>query len=378
MVPAIVYRGGTSRGIFFHEEVLPNNIEKRNHIFYNAIDSSNPSQVNGLGGGTSHTSKIVVISKPSVKNVHVDYTFFQMGIGKRIVDDKGTCGNLMAAVGAFAVDEGFVPIHEGESSVKVYAYNTNIRKILEIDVPLENGRAKVHGDYLMAGVKTTGAKFTVDILNPGGGKTGKTLPLGLTFNMGCEASFIDVVNPFVYIPFQELGLTGLETNEKLMQDNILLEKLEEYRCRAAVAVQMESSLQAAQNAPAVPKIALVRSPFDYVTSVGQHIYAEDYDIFSRMLSMGKVHRTFAGSGLYNLAAAVELPGTIPNQLSSKNRKKNIVRIGHPEGIIEVRVQLTEQNDDVHSVGLERTARLIMKGDLYIPYEDYESGDENVR
>lgn len=372
-VPCVVYRGGTSRGLFFHKKDLPEDFNEQKRIFFAGIDAYNPSQVNGLGSATSHTSKVVVISPPSVEGADVDYTFYQIGIGEEVADDKGTCGNLMAAVGAFAVDEGLVRVGPDADDVIVFAYNTNIGKMIRLRVPVINGKARVKGNYRMPGLVTTGAKYTVDILNPGGGKTGATLPLGASYTLDANGkrypiSFVDVVNPFVYVPSEAIGLKGTEPNSELAGNGALLEELDRIRCDAAVRSGMETSLQDAKQAPAVPKVAIVSKPQDYVASTGERIRAEEVDIVAKMLSMGRVHRTFAGSGLYNLAAAVLLPGTIPNQLAAKKKTNGtqIVRIGHPEGVAEVRVALTQDGQDVAFVGLERTARRIIKGDLYIP------------
>ncbi len=372
-VRCVVYRGGTSRGILFHEKDLPTNKELKHKIFLEGIDAYNPSQINGLGSGTSHTSKIMVISEPTVEGADLDYTFYQIGIGEQVVDDKGTCGNLMAAIGAFAVDEGLVSTNSNDDFVTVSAFNKNINKMIKMIVPLSNGKAKVSGDYLMPGVVTPGAKIMVNILSPGGGKTGKTIPIGLktkivTSKRGYEASFIDIVNPFVYVAASEFGIVGSELNHVVGVNHELLSELEEIRLKMAVAAGIAKNEDEAKNIPSIPKIAIVASPHDYVTSAGEHINANDIDIVAKMVSMKKFHRTFAGSGLYNLASSALLEGTVPNQYSRKRdgSVEQIIRIGHPEGIAEVRVALTEEQGDVASVGLDRTARRIIKGDLYIP------------
>ncbi|SDI55146.1 PrpF domain-containing protein [Natribacillus halophilus] len=130
-----VYRGGTSRGLFFHEKDLPTKEWEKQQVFLEAVDAYNPSQIDGLGSGTSHTSKVVVISPSEREDADVNYTFYQIGIGQEIVDDKGTCGNLMAAVGAFAVNEQLVNPSNG-IGVTVRASNTNIGKIISIHVPI--------------------------------------------------------------------------------------------------------------------------------------------------------------------------------------------------------------------------------------------------
>ena len=372
-VPCVVYRGGTSRGLFFKADDLPKNRQEMEKIFLNGIDSYNLSQVNGLGSGTSHTSKVVVIGPPSIDKADIDYTFYQIGIGEEVVDDKGTCGNLMAAVGAFALDEEMVSSIDGEEFLIVNAFNTNIEKMIRIKVPVVNGQARVKGTYEMSGIKLPGAKYNVDILSPGGGKTGSTLPLGTTYQMtinegSFEVSVVDIVNPFVYLSSESVGLVEGSLSTDLSAKVELLDLLESARCEISYRSGLTKSLEEAADAPAIPKIAIVSPPCDYVTTSGKEIKKEEVDIVTKMVSMGRFHRTFAGSGLYNLAAAVLLPGTIPNRCSGiiESDGERVVRIGHPDGIAEVKVKLTADGIDVESVGLERTARRIMKGNLYIP------------
>ncbi len=372
-VRCVVYRGGTSRGLFFHERDLPTNKELQHRIFLEGIDAYNPSQINGLGSGTSHTSKVMVISEPSVKDADIDYTFYQIGIGEAVVDDEGTCGNLMAAIGAFAVDEGLVQTNQEDDFVTVSAFNKNINKIINMCIPLSNCKARVTGNYLMPGIVTPGGKIIVNILSPGGGKTGKTIPIGpgttvTTQKRNYETSFVDIVNPFVYVAASDFGLLGSELNSVLATDKELLSELEDIRLKMAVGAGMAKNEEEARNIPSIPKIAIVASPHDYETSAGKQIKADEIDIVAKMVSMKKFHRTFAGSGLYNLAATALLEGTVPNQFATNmdGSVEQLIRIGHPEGIAEVRVALTEDQADVATVGLDRTARRILKGDLYIP------------
>ncbi|WP_209125074.1 PrpF domain-containing protein [Alkalihalobacillus sp. BA299] len=373
-IPCVVYRGGTSRGLFFHKKDLPIEIEKQKEIFLSGIDAWNPSQIDGLGSGTSHTSKVVVISPPSVEGADVDYTFYQIGIGEQIVDDKGTCGNLMAAVGAFAIDEGLVGVELSQDYAQVNAFNTNIGKMLRLKVPVVKSKAKVNGQYYLSGLVNPGAKLFIDILSPGGGKTGKTLPLGPETKISVKGkeylvSFVDIVNPCVFIAAEDLGITGIEKNDDISKNESILKRLEAIRLEIAILAGMSKTKEDAMHSPSIPKIALVAKPQDYVTSSGKKIKESEVDIVAKMVSMGRFHRTFAGSGLYNLAAAVLLSRTIPNhflQKCSSNKDSQVIRIGHPEGIVEVRVAMTKGDQDVDFVGLDRTARRIMKGVIYIP------------
>jgi 2-methylaconitate cis-trans-isomerase PrpF len=373
-VPCVVYRGGTSRGLFFHHKDLPHDQNLQKIIFLSGIDAYNPSQIDGLGSGTSHTSKVVVIAPSQEPGVDVNYTFVQVGIGEPVADSKGTCGNLMAAVGAFAVDEGLVRVpFAGTGQVVVSVFDTNIRKRLRLTVPVEDGKAKTGGDYLMPGVVRPGAKYSVNILNPGGGKTGQTLPLGATYPLETlaktyQATFVDIVNPIIFISARSLGLEGTEPNSELGLNQALLAELENIRRAGAVAAGMAENLEAAALSQAIPKIALVSEPRDYLTPSNRLIKAEEVDIVAKMLSMGRVHRTFTGSGLYALAAALLLQGTIPNRLGTANpgTQEQLIRIGHAEGVVEVRVSLTKNGKDIASVGMDRSVRRIMKGELFIP------------
>lgn len=373
-IPCSVYRGGTSRGLFFQKKDLPDDVQKRNKIFLEGIDCYNPSQVNGLGGTTSSTSKVCVISPSSHDGAHADWTFYQLGVAEVVVDDKGTCGNLMSAVGAFVVDEGLVAVDPTADMAEVFVYNTNIKKMLQMEIPVINGKAKVDGDYLMPGVVKPGAMFRVSIMNPGGELTGKQLLLGTTTEVKMEKdtyslTFSDLINPFIFLAGKDVGLSGNESHQEVAANQKILDELNLIRDKVAVIAGMAKNEQdARENKPNVPKIAVVSPPQDYVTTNGELIHKDDVDILVKVVSMGKLHRTSPASCLYNLAATVLLQGTIPNQIAGLRAgvKDQMIRIGHPEGIVEVRVTLSEDGQKVAKVGMERTARRIMKGELYTP------------
>lgn len=378
-VPCVVYRGGTSRGLFFHKRDLPDDAEEMKRIFLEGIDAYNPSQINGLGGATSHTSKVVVISPPTAEDVDINYTFVQIGIGSPVADSEGTCGNLMSAVGPFAIDEGLVKVSPCAREAIVSVYDTNIKKKLRLTVPLENGKAKVSGHYQMPGVLGTGAKIRVDITNPGGGKTGQTLPLGAvcqvkTPNGIYNVTFADIVNPLALVDIRVFGLTGAELNQEIVSNQELIEEWRKIRDEVGVMLGLAPTAeQVRAQSPAIPRITMVAPPQDYITSSGKQIKAEEIDILAKMLSMGRLHQTFAASGLYCVAAVSLLPGTIANLVArSKDRsQEQVIRIGHPGGIAEIRVSLTADGRDVDLVGMDRTARRIMKGKLFV-------SDNNIR
>lgn len=371
-IPCVIYRGGTSRGLFFHEADLPNDQKLREHIFLKGIGAEDASHINGLGAGTSHTSKVVVIHKSERPDVDIDYHFVQLGIGSDEIDYEGTCGNLMAATGAFAVDEGLVQTDAEADSITVNVWSVNVHKKISVHVPLHEGKAKVLGDYAMPGVKDSGAKFIVDIENPSGGKTGAALPIGPISKMtdrDLEYSFCDIVNPLTYLRAADVGVKGTELNAEVMQNETFMEVLEEVRVQSAVTSGLAPNIaKAKQHYVALPKVAYVSEPKDYETSTGKVIKKESYDILARMVSMKKMHRTFAVSGLLNIAATCLLEGTIPSEVCAVKaiEGEQVIRIGHPEGIATIRVKKNLQDESIAYVGLDRTARRIMAGDLYIP------------
>ncbi|EGO64820.1 PrpF domain-containing protein [Acetonema longum] len=373
-VPCSVYRGGTSRGLFFHKKDLPQDVPTRNRIFLEGIDCYNASQVNGLGGATSSTSKVCVVSPSTREGADVDWTFYQLGVAEAVIDEKGTCGNLMAGVGAFTVDEGLVEVDPAADKKDVFVYNTNIKKILHMEIPVVNGRAKVSGDYLMPGVVTPGAMFRVSIVNPGGEMTGQLLPLGERYKVTTdkatyEVTFSDLINPFIFVAAQAAGLTGTETSGAVAANQEVLDELNFIRDKIAVIAGMAKDEQdARQNKPNVPKIAMIAPAQDYVTICGEQIKKEDVDILIKVISLGKLHRTSPASGLYNLAAETFIQGTIPHQIAGiqQGAGESAVRIGHPEGIVEVCVTLAADGSSIKKVGMKRTARRIMKGELFIP------------
>ena len=369
-----VYRGGTSRGLMFLKKDLPADAGARNKIFLDGIDAYNPSQVNGLGGTSSSTSKVCVVSPSSLEGVDGDWTFYQVGTGEPVVDDKGTCGNMMAAVGAFMVDEGLVKVDPAAEKVDVYVYNTNIKKKLRMEVPVVNGKARVSGDYAMPGVIQTGAMMRVSIVSPGGEMTGKQMLLGNTTDVSTAAksysvTFSDLINPFIFLSGADVGLAGNESHKAVAANQAVIDELNLIRDKVAVISGMAKDEQdVRQNKPNVPKIAVIAPPQDYVTTGGETIRKEDVDILIKAVSMWKLHRTCPASGLYNLAAVALLEGTVPNRIAGfpSGCRERMVRIGHPEGIVEVKVRLTLDGSAVESVGMERTARRIMKGELFIP------------
>lgn len=371
-VPCAVYRGGTSRGIYFCEKDLPADPERRKWIFLRGIDAFNLAQVDGLGGGSSHTSKIAVISPSDRKGIDVNYTFVQVGLGKPIADSAGTCGNLLSAVGPFAVDQGLVKVSPTADSCEVAIWDTNIQKKVVAHVPLKCGLARVTGDCMIPGLVLPGARNHVDILEPGGEKTGKSLPFGGTCPIRTAAkeytaSIIDAITTMVVVHAEDLGATGIESIQEISGNSSLMNDL--LAIRAATAVKLGWAVtpeEAAQNCPTLPRVTMVAPPQDYTTTSGVKIAAADVDILGKVLSLGRVHRTYPVDGMCCIAVSCLLSGTIPNRITRKDSSSGevLIRLGHPDGVVVIQVRLHEKS--IASVGVDRTTRRIMQGELFIP------------
>lgn len=373
-VPCSVYRGGTSRGVFFLAKDVPQNKEQRDLLFMTAIDAWNGTQVDGLGGMTSSTSKVCVVGPSELGGVDVEWTFFQIGVENPIVDEKGTCGNLMAAVGSFAVDQGLVTIPPGVETVTVNVYHTNLKKMIRIEVPVYEGGAKTIGNFYIAGVKKPGAKIYISIMNPGGENTGSINPLGRKINVttddlsSYEVTFADVLNPFVFIKTKDLGLTGSESKSELITNTKVLETVADIREKIAVQSGLANTIEEAKTVVQnIPKIAMVSQPITYTTNQGEVVNAEDIDIVIKVISMGKLHNSSPASCMYNIAVSSALSGNLIHEIiGDKTGERRLIRIGHPGGVTEVYVDIDAKSGLPKSVSVERTARLIMAGQVYVP------------
>ena len=381
-IPFVFMRGGTSRALFFKEEDLPEAGPVRDRVIMAAYGSPDPNgrQIDGLGGATSTTSKVAIISRrPGLKN-GINYTFGQVGISQPMIDYKGNCGNISSAVGPYAVDEGLVDEVE-EPYTTVSIYNTNTRKLIMSRVPVEKGRHKVEGDFAIAGIPGTGAQLDLDFLEPGGAVTGKLLPTGrvldtLTTPFGAfEASMVDAANPLVFVAASDLGISGVELPARVDSDAELLAKIEAIRAAAAVAVGLAASVETAASSPAVPKIAFVSPPQDYTCVNGTVVSRDEIDVVCRIISMGRLHNAYAISGAVCTAAAAKLEGSVGwSALSAEARDASIVRLGHPTGVLPVEITMKQGPAgtlEVQKVTAFRTARRLAEGVVLVPEEHFQ-------
>jgi 2-methylaconitate cis-trans-isomerase PrpF len=375
-IPASFWRGGTSRAVFFKEEDLAAyDAPTRDLIILAALGSPDPygRQVDGLGGGISSLSKVGIIGRGSDAETDVRFTFGQVDVERPFVDYLGTCGNMSAAIGPFALDEGWVRPLEPVTPVRVLSTNTGKHYLAY--VPVRDGQAETEGDYSIDGVPGTGAPIALEFLDPGGSSGGRLLPTGhatetLVLDSGrrVTVSLVDAAIPMVFVLAEAVGASATEMPQDLDTNQPLQELLEEIRAQAAVHLGLaESAAQAREKVKAVPKIALVAAPAAYHTTRATPIDADRVDLVSRMISMGKTHRTFAGTSSMCLAVASAIPDTVVHAVA-RQAQVGRVRIGHPAGIMEVGAKVSPVGDDwrVESVTTQRTARRIMDGFIYVP------------
>ncbi|OHE94569.1 hypothetical protein CORC01_10097 [Colletotrichum orchidophilum] len=362
--PALFVRGGTSNGLVIHRHNLPPENEWHK-VLPAAMGSPDPygRQLNGMGSGISSTSKIIVLSPPSRPDVDVDYTFVQVGIKDGSLDMAGNCGNLSSAVGPMSLDEGLIPNprlgqdDKGQTFAIVRIFNTNTSKVISSRFRVGDGspsRYSPDGDYTMDGVPGTNSPITLSFLDPAGAKTGKALPTGnacdwllLPDASTIQASLVDVSNPGVFVRAADLGIPSPEdlTPQAVEADTELKAKLDGIRRAGASLMGLNPDLES------VPKIVLLFS----------ETRSPDVDIRCLALSMGQAHKAVPLTLALCLGAASQLPGTIPAQLVNGRSKESVV-IGHPSGKVDIGA--TFNNGEIVSADLHRTARVLMKGEVF--------------
>lgn len=368
-----IMRGGTSKAVFFSENDLPTNRELRDKVILAAFGSPDVRQIDGLGGADPLTSKVAIIGPSTRKDCDVDYTFGQVSFQTAFVDYKGNCGNISSAVGPFAIDAGLVRPVEPFTTIRVHLTNTD--NVIIARVPVRDGRAVVDGDYQIDGVPGTGAKITLDFHDTQGSVTGNLLPTGNAKDVitvdgkGYTVSLVDVGNPLVFVEASSLGLIGSEMPDEIENNTTLMDTIEKIRGEAAVLLGLvERPEYAAKKSPYIPFFAIVSRPVTYTCYNGFEVQKENIDITARLLFMLKVHKTYPGTGSVCTGAAVKIMGTVPWDLLENGAKKaEMVRIGHPAGIMYVEAAAKNEKGRVlvTRAAFNRTARKIMDGVVYI-------------
>ena len=368
-LPAVFMRGGTSKGLFFHRRDLPAARAERDALFLAALGSpdAHGRQLDGMGGGISSLSKAVVVSPGQRPGVDIDYLFAQVAVDQARVDYGSNCGNLTAAVGPFAVDEGLVQAADGEAVLTLY--NCNLDQRIEARFAVAGGRAVVEGHTVLDGVAGAGAPIRLAFLEPGGAVTGRLLPTGQARDTldvpgagRIEATLIDASTALVIVRAADLGVSGVELPEQIEADPALSERLEAIRRVAA------RRLGVAPESESVPKVGFVAPPAGAPTLSGERLPADAVDLSARVISMGRAHRALPLTAALALAAAARLPGTVAAEAARRGTADDApVRLGHPSGVAEVAVDLAA-GDPPHiaRVTVTRTARRLMEGRVLVP------------
>ncbi|WP_139172872.1 2-methylaconitate cis-trans isomerase PrpF [Marinobacter sp. AC-23] len=375
-IPATYMRGGTSKGVFFRLSDLPEKAQSpgptRDNILLRVIGSPDPyqKQTDGMGGATSSTSKTVILSKSTQPDHDVDYLFGQVSIDKPFVDWSGNCGNLTAAVGAFAINSGYVPqdrIPENGTAV-VRIWQANIRKTIIANVPITNGEVQETGDFELDGVTFPAAEVQVEFMDPADGE-GSMFPTGNLVDelevpgVGTlKATMINAGIPTVFINAEAVGYNGTELQDDINSDPKALAMFESIRAHGAVKMGLIQNIEEAAARQHTPKVAFVAPPAGYTASSGKKINASDIDVLVRALSMGKLHHAMMGTAAVAIATAAAIPGTLVN-LAAGGGDRTSVTFGHPSGTLQVGAEAKEVNDQWTATKaiMSRSARILMEG-----------------
>jgi 2-methylaconitate cis-trans-isomerase PrpF len=370
-IPCAFMRGGSSRGGFFLDADLPEHGPRRDAVLLAAYGSPDNRQIDGIGGADPLTSKAAVIRRSDRPNADVEYMFYQVGIDQPQVSTGGSCGNMLAAVGPFAIYRGLIEAVEPETVVRIYT--TNTRQVVTARIPVRDGEPACEGDCTIAGVPDPGAAIRLDFGDCSGAVSGRLLPTGAArdwIEVGgrrIEVTFIDAATPFVYVRASDIGGTGTELPDALRGNEALMGRLEEVRGWAAVALALVPSPELARSqSPNIPRIIMIAPPTAYRSAGGDDIAAGDVDICVRQLAMQRPHKALAVTGAVCTAVASAVPGSIVAE--AIRRPLAEVRLGHPSGMLRVAARTRVSADGgivIESAQIERTARLIMDGALFV-------------
>lgn len=383
-VPATYMRGGTSKGVFFNLEDLPKKAQQagsaRDELLMRVIGSPDPygKQTDGMGGATSSTSKTVIVSKSLQPNHDVDYLFGQIAIDKAFVDWSGNCGNLTAAVGAFAIHKGLVDKDRlptnGIAAVRIW--QANIQKTLIVNIPMSNGQVQETGDFMLDGVTFPAAEIVVEFIDPADGEgamfpTGNVIdqlkvPESVVAGGKLTATLINAGIPTIFLNAEELGYQGTELQEAINSDETALARFETIRAYGAVKMGLIQHVDEAALRQHTPKVAFVSAAKGYIASSGTQVQAEQIDLLVRALSMGKLHHAMMGTAAVAIGAAAAIPGTTVS--IAAGGAKPTVNFGHPSGTLKVGAQATEVAGQwqVAKATMSRSARIIMSGQVHVP------------
>ena len=388
-IPATYIRGGTSKGVFFRLQDLPQSCQvpgrARDRLFQRVIGSPDPysAHIDGMGGATSSTSKCVILSKSTRPDHDVDYLYGQVSINTDFVDWSGNCGNLSTAAGAFAIHAGLVDpsrIPENGTCV-VRVWQANIGKTIIAHVPITNGQVQETGDFELDGVTFPAAEIVLEFMDPSddGDDGGAMFPTGNLVDTldvpgvgSFPATMISAGIPTVFVNAADIGYQGTELREDINNDPAQLERFEKIRVAGALRMGLIQTPEEALKRQHTPKIAFVSPPKSYTASSGKAIEAGDVDLLVRALSMGKLHHAMMGTCAVAIGTAAAVPGTLVN-LAAGGGEREAVRFGHPSGTLRVGAEAKQVNGQwqVTKAVMSRSARILMEGWVRVPAETLE-------
>ncbi len=383
-IAATYMRGGTSKGVFFRLEDLPEAAqvpgEARDRLLLRVIGSPDPygKQIDGMGGATSSTSKVVILSRSERPGHDVDYRFGQVAIDQALVDWSGNCGNLTAAVGSFAISNGLVDAaripRDGICTVRIW--QTQIAKTIIAHVPVTDGAVQETGDFELDGVTFPAAEVQIEFLDPAddGEEGGAMFPTGNLVDdldvpgVGTlKTTLINAGIQTIFVNAQDVGYDGTELQGAINEDAKALAMFETIRAHGAVRMGLIRDVAEAAKRQHTPKVAFVAKPATYTSSSGKPVAAGDVDLLVRALSMGKLHHAMMGTAAVAIGTAAAIPGTLVNQAAGGGAR-DAVRFGHPSGTLRVGAQAHEANGEwtVTRVSMSRSARVLMEGWVRVP------------
>ncbi|MGN6660400.1 MAG: 2-methylaconitate cis-trans isomerase PrpF [Achromobacter mucicolens] len=384
-IAATYMRGGTSKGVFFKLDDLPESARvpgaARDALLLRVIGSPDPygKQIDGMGAATSSTSKTVIVAKSTRPGHDVDYLFGQVSIDQPFVDWSGNCGNLSAAVGPFAITNGLVDAaripQDGIAIVRIW--QANIQKTIVAHVPITGGAVQETGDFELDGVTFPAAEVRLEFMDPAEeGDGGSMFPTGnLVDNLEVpgvgtfKATMINSGIPTIFLEADALGYSGTELQDAINGDAAALARFETIRAHGAVRMGLIKDIAEAASRQHTPKVAFVASPKEYVSSSGKKIGAGDIDVLVRALSMGKLHHAMMGTASVAIATAAAVPGTLVNLAAGGGERDNVC-FGHPSGTLRVgaQAQLVDGEWKVTKAIMSRSARVLMEGRVHVPRE----------
>ncbi|API51841.1 4-oxalomesaconate tautomerase [Rhizobium leguminosarum] len=343
-IPCVLMRGGTSKGPFFLSSDLPCDKAERDAILLSIMGSGHPLQIDGIGGGNPVTSKVAIVGPSSVEGADIDYLFAQVRIDQQLVDTSPNCGNMLAAVGPFAIEAGLVKSTGPVTLVKIH--NVNTGKLIEAEVPTPDGQVAYLGDAAIDGVPGLAAPIALTFMDAAGARTGTLFPTGNPRDTidGIDVTCIDCAMPMMLVAAEAFGISGYESAAELNGNAILLQRLERLRLEAGRLMGMGDV-----SSQVTPKPVLICRPRN-----GGHLSV-------RYFMPLQCHPSLATTGAVGIATACINEGTIASLLIGKQSPPTTLVLEHPSGRLDVKL---DTRDGKTVAGILRTARRLFEGQVF--------------